>query len=453
MKWLAALLAVVFCFYAGTIRTGHRWGDDYALYIHHAKNIATGAPYTSTGLIADPYSPGYSPRMTAPVLPLLLAPVYKIFGLSLAAFKVEEVVFFVAALAVVCLFFRTFLPPVGVLLLAAIMGFNPFFWDFKDQVLSDIPFLFFLWLAFLLLERQKPPVLCGFVAYLAIGTRGTGILLLPAILLCELWRTRRTTRHTLTVVLTAMACLLLQRLVLGDDPILAYGDVFHPALAATLFNLRYYRDALSLFWGTRTFWPPLLVSAVLLPVAFLNRREREPGGPLVFACFYVPLVLLLWPYHDPRYLMPVFPLFLFYALRGMARMGKVAAVLVCALVLVGYASYYRSANFSTIPEATGRETFVAMCSYIKSNTLPGDRIVFNRARSLSLFTERPASLYHQPDHPEDLWRYFHEKNFQYVVVCSLFEKDRNVLVPLVEAHKAELDLKYENPEFKVYRML
>ena len=36
MKWFVGLLLAIFVFYAFTIRAGHRWGDDYALYIHHA---------------------------------------------------------------------------------------------------------------------------------------------------------------------------------------------------------------------------------------------------------------------------------------------------------------------------------------------------------------------------------------------------------------------------------
>jgi hypothetical protein len=56
-----------------------------------------------------------------------------------------------------------------------------------------------------------------------------------------------------------------------------------------------------------------------------------------------------------------------------------------------------------------------------------------------LFAERQASPYHQPDHPEDLWRYSREKNTRYVVVSDLFEKDMN--------------LTYENAELKVYRIL
>src|SRR5437870_48925 len=110
-KQLSGLLLLVFIFYSLTLRAGHHWGDDYALYIHHAKNIATGVGYADTGYIADPYYPRYSVRMTPPIFPLALAPVYKIFGLNFTAFKMEEVVFFVLSLGIIFALFRDYLPP------------------------------------------------------------------------------------------------------------------------------------------------------------------------------------------------------------------------------------------------------------------------------------------------------------------------------------------------------
>ncbi len=37
-----------------TIRAGHDWGDDFSLYIHHAKNIVEGQPYADTGYLYNP---------------------------------------------------------------------------------------------------------------------------------------------------------------------------------------------------------------------------------------------------------------------------------------------------------------------------------------------------------------------------------------------------------------
>ena len=451
-RWLIALLVLIFLFHASTIRRGHRWGDDYALYIHHAKNIATGTPYANIGYIFDPYYPQYSVRVAAPVFPLFLAPVYKTFGMNFTAFKMVEVVFFVAALAACFALFRPYLSLPYALLLVAIMGFSPFFWDFKDDVLSDIPFFFFVFLTALLMEKRKPPVLCGIAAYLAIGTRTVGIVLLPAILVYELYCARRLTKHTVITLLTTTVFLLLQPILLHGDPAASYSNLLHPTLHGIVTNVGHYLQVLGYFWHTPAHWLTVLISVAMLLTAIRGFSRQQPAFLAVFACFYG-VTLIIWPVsQELRFLIPLLPLFLFYAVQGMQRLGKVATVMVCALLLVGYGLRYRTENFSVIPESIGRDDFVAMCTHVQANTQPTDRMVFNRARTLSLFTDRPASPYHQPANPDDLWKYFKDQNIRYVIVSSLFEKDRNVLEPVIRLHQAELDLKYQNLEFQVYRV-
>src|ERR1700748_2038347 len=68
--WLIILLLIVAGFHILTVRQGHIWGDDFAMYVHHAKNIVEGRPYTATGYLFHP-SISVSPRMYPPVFPFL----------------------------------------------------------------------------------------------------------------------------------------------------------------------------------------------------------------------------------------------------------------------------------------------------------------------------------------------------------------------------------------------
>ncbi len=97
---IGALLIAIGTFHAATVRQGHLWADDFAMYIHHAKNIVGGHPYTDTGYIfnaAFMVGPKYYP----PIFPVLLAPVYRISGLNLIPMKLEQVLFLVLALAAI----------------------------------------------------------------------------------------------------------------------------------------------------------------------------------------------------------------------------------------------------------------------------------------------------------------------------------------------------------------
>lgn len=449
--WFAALMLAILAFYLATIRTGHHWGDDYALYVHHAKNLATGVPYTAIGYIADPDYPTYSVRMAPPVFPFALAAVYKIFGMNFTAFKVVGILFFVGALALLLAYFRDYLTLPYRLLLVAIMGFNPFFWNAKDNVVSDVPFFFFTLLTAWLVEEHRPAWQCGIAAYLAIGTRTIGVVLVPAIIIYDLIWHKRITKYSGIAVATYAGLAILQRLVLHGDTASSYVDLFRPSLEAYVQNFRNYPFIFADFWLTPVFWMTVLICGA---VSLLAIRGIPGKQPLFFTLFVVlyGIALLLWPggSQEARYLIPIFVLFLFYAVRGMQRLGTAATVAVCLLLSTGFALEYRTQPFKTINEANGRETFVAMCSWVRGNTAPGDRFVFNRARTLSLFTDRAVSPYHEPQSADALWEYFRSQNIQYVVASNIFEKDRRVLVPLLESHKNEVEPKYENSEFAVY---
>src|SRR3989442_13564938 len=177
-------------FYLATIRDGQDWPDDFSQYIQHALNIAEGTPYAGTGYSYSPYKPGIGPRTHPPGFPLLLAPVIKGFGLKLRPMKVLVIGLFVGALLVMVALFRGDLPPPYMAALVLVTGLNPFFWEFKDQVLSDIPFLFFVLLSLYLFTRASAgdgsgrratmlAVLAGAAAPAASPPRGLGGVPVP----------------------------------------------------------------------------------------------------------------------------------------------------------------------------------------------------------------------------------------------------------------------------------
>jgi 4-amino-4-deoxy-L-arabinose transferase-like glycosyltransferase len=150
--WLTLLLITIAVFHAATVRQGHIWADDFAMYIHHAQNIVEGRPYAQTGYLFTSTAL-VGPRMYPPVFPLLLAPVVRFFGLNLIPMKFEQVIFFVLALVVICRYWQRELGGKYTLALAAILGLSPHFWAAKDNVLSDLPFLLFFYVAAIFVQH------------------------------------------------------------------------------------------------------------------------------------------------------------------------------------------------------------------------------------------------------------------------------------------------------------
>jgi hypothetical protein len=108
------ILTAIAVFYLVTIRAGQRWGDDFSMYILHARNIVQGSNYQDTGYLYDPFTAVIGPRFYPPVFPLALAPLYALFGLNLTSMKVEVICFFISF---ICFYlaFRMSCPPLGAL--------------------------------------------------------------------------------------------------------------------------------------------------------------------------------------------------------------------------------------------------------------------------------------------------------------------------------------------------
>lgn len=293
--WLIVLLVTIATFHASTVRQGHIWGDDFAMYVHHAQNLVDGRPYSDTGYLFTPTAP-VSPRMYPPVFPVLLAPVVWLFGLNLIPMKLEQVLFFVLALAAIWLYWREDLPPRYTLAMVAIIGFSPHFWAAKDNVLSDLPFLLFFYVTAVLVRRMprdgptwwRWSILTGIALYLAIGTRTAGIALVVGLMLYGLLKYRKITRLVVLAIVICAALVVVQSFTIGSG-FDNYDGHFRTTVRTVAAHLRSYPRTLAGFWvaSTQTAFSFLVLGIVsLLTVTGLLQRCKQGLGPL--EAFLVP---------------------------------------------------------------------------------------------------------------------------------------------------------------------
>jgi hypothetical protein len=151
---LAAILAVIGA-YVWTIKPGHAFiPDDFAAYVTHASNLAEGRPYTDIRYVPNRAAVGFAPaRGYPPIYPLILAPVYKFRGADLRAMKIMTVLCFGVSLGAFALIFEGVLPPWVILAAILAVGFNIEFWEQRDYLLSEFPYLTFSFCA--LITAQK----------------------------------------------------------------------------------------------------------------------------------------------------------------------------------------------------------------------------------------------------------------------------------------------------------
>lgn len=445
------------------------------MYIHHAKNIATHQPYAATGYVYNVRESWYGPRSYPPIFPLLLPPIIALRGLDIKALTIEEVVALTLALTLIYFLFRRELPAGYRLALIALIGFNPVLWDIKDNVISDPPFFAFFMLTALLTviaPRDGLPgllggLLTGISLYLAFGTRTIGIVLLPGLVLYEALKVRRLTVFVGAAGISAVLLIAVQHFALKTQEA-SYADQFHTGLHTVLINFHDYAAVLAAFWPPSAGRPfSYLIFAAITALAIFGClvKLRKYGIGILECCLVLYLAaILIWPGNQGmRFLLPVLPLYLAYALLGILNISgrwkphgtRVALVVLLTIAGLLYIGSYRKQNYGTIRETVGLPSFNALCYYIRHNAGPNDTFVFYRARALTLFTDRPASVYFLDGTPalyNEQWNYLKRINAKYVIYSDLFKPDKDFLRPVLANHAGQLQPVYRNSDFIIFRV-
>ena len=463
----AAVIVLIAVFYFSTLRQADGWAD-FSQYLGHAKNIAAGAPYAETGYI---YNPSYStlgPATYPPVFPLLLAPVYRVFPDRLTPLRIEMIFLTLLAFWMLFLNFRRLLPLRYSILALLCIGFSPAYWEVKEKILSDMPFLLFIFLALFLIHKWHSKnvhrwwecVGTGMALYLAYGTRSIGIALVVSLLVYDLIRNRKPSSYAVLSVLVFFGLAALQMIYFpGAD----YSErVTRISISSVLSNVAVYGQYASYFWDNGYSKVALhFVSAIvfLLSATGLYLRLRERITIYEVFATLLAMVLAFYPGHHHRYLFPLIPLCLLYAFFAIYKMKEltefkyenIAVTVLMALIFTSYVTKYTTLQFESPPEGVHKAESVQLFRFVREQTLKTDVMIFRRPRALAFYTGRKASAYHQTQPAEDaeLWRYFRSIDASYLIE-SYF--DVPYFRSFVLRNNFKLQKVFSNRDFNVYKI-
>ncbi|MBV8506501.1 MAG: hypothetical protein JOZ11_11940, partial [Alphaproteobacteria bacterium] len=346
-----------------TMRNATAWDGDDALYIMNARNIVLGLPYAHTGYIVNPDNV-INPAAYPPGLPLLLAPIYWLYGVSFIKMKALCVVCFAAFIAVFCRMLLLYVPPILALATAAALGFHPFIWDFKDTLYSELPFMLACYAALLLIHRAQTtlrpsvPLLLGAAVLLAAAylIRTVGIVLFPAALLAAVLLPKRAIAATFAVAAAAgLLAWTVQRFFPPDiGTYVGYFKDFSLQGVRTAV-LRYLEIKRTLIGSAATSARPhialvlTVAAALLISVGFLHRLRRVTVVEIFFIGYWALLFTYPISLEQGRYSLPVWPLIFLYFATGLSlvmqwlgrRGGRLFTSLVFGAVLVCYVAQFR----------------------------------------------------------------------------------------------------------------
>jgi len=467
--------------------TGHNWGDDFSAYIMQAISLTEG---TAEGFLErNAFTVNESSTPVGPVtypwgFPILLAPFYSLFGLNILAFKSVVLIFYLGFLVVLWFLVRCFRPTER-LIFVSIFAFNPYFMQFGNNVLSDIPFLFFSTLSFLLLsilDRCRTTggtytiaVLLGICYTVATAIRTSGILLpatccamlflilgrsfLPAhrvldsqlIVLSDL-RTDKKFPYVMSLVCFSVTIWLFNHLVPGHQS--SYLDHFEHVTAKSIFeNTTYYALLIKDFFGPSLIGTGLYLFS--LPFAFLGFREkwRNSIAVLIYV-FSTSALYIIWPYPQGlRFIFPVLPFYIYFVFIGLrtsevwCMRQKITAqlpslALLSILVLMSIVQIHRNISRNFIySDGPYTKDAQEMFAFIRQVVPRDEIVVFCKPRAMRLFTGRDTVLYDNVDDFKYLHWYVVDKNN-----LQSIDKER---VFLFAKHPATIA--YENSQFLVYK--
>ena len=173
------------------INTGNGWGDDSSQYVSQTKALLTGT--IPRWMELNEYTIAHTKFGYAPVvypwgLPLLLAPLYQLFGIHFYAFKIFELICFSLSTMVLYHLFLRKLPKRIAFVAILFFAFNYNYIHEIDDVYADIPAMLFCFVALDLIDSYRyqktgwlPAVGIGCAILAAVLLRTASLALLIAL--------------------------------------------------------------------------------------------------------------------------------------------------------------------------------------------------------------------------------------------------------------------------------
>lgn len=444
--------------------------DDYAAYILHAANVVEGRPYSGIKFIANPDAMWMGPAEGyPPVYPLMLTPIYKFLGVNFLAMKAITVGCFVIFLILFLRLIDSFMPRYGQICLLLVIALHPFFREYGDYVLSEMPYLMFSFAVLLMIEicyqhldvnewRFTQALFLAVLIYCAYGTRTIGITLLSAMGLADMVRFKRPSRFFCVVLFLTLSFVAIQMKVLTPPHTYVKLTDFSPSAVAGQFVL--YSKRLSYVWANGLSRPFQILLALVMTafaaVGFARALRSRKSATEFYLLVYLGVLSVYTVNLYDRGLLPILPLYFLYAFEGVLLLAaklsrQLRFGLAGALALIGILTYvgsYQARRRAGPGPNTEDIDFKEMCAFIRENTAPPDVVAFPKPRSLTLFTNRQAAGLGWDETPAQAARFLRDVRVGIVVEVGW---QHSVWEDAV-VNEGNSRLIYRNSSYKVLRM-
>jgi len=466
------IVLIIAAAYLTHLTPGHVFvSDDFAAYVMHAANLAEGRPYTAIHFVPNPKALWLAPSNGyPPVYPLLLTPAYRIWGLNLRTLKAVTVLCFVGFLGIFAELIRPTFSPVLSFCTLLILGFNPVFWEQKDLLLSEFPYLMFSFGTLLAIqtvyknlsagEFRTPMVLVvSVLIYLSYGTRTIGIALLLALALGDLLKFGKPSRFLIGVMVLTAVFIAAQTLYLASPKGYLSAAKLSPQMVAS--NAVFYGKTLSYAWQNGVSKALqigfALAFTALAAVSFIRGAWKNRSAQHFYLLLYI-LVLIFWSAQiGMRGLLPIVPLYFVFGLEESGRIvnhlggaiARVCVIFALLFVALTYAGEMRRSSQAPLEPNVLDPSAQEMFRFLRVNTRPEEVLVFPKPRTLALYTNRSVTSLAPNEEPGDAYEFMKAVRAPILVKPNWSPPSWQALL---DSHLGQPVRVFQNSEYQVFRM-
>ena len=442
-RWQISLVIIFSCtVFAGTfIHKGHDWGDDFAMYLMHAENIASGKDYGETGFIFNEDAPMYAPQDYAPGFPLLLVPAVSLFGQDLYYIRIYLLLFYGLFLFLIYLLLKDKVANITLYAILILLGCSAFIVLQANNILSDIPgavfFLFTLWLIERALSSKKPAylqwIIIGLTAAFACSVRSTTIVIIPALIIFVISAQRTKWKQLVWMLASFLTCSI------------SLNALFHVRSNYTNMLLLHY-DHKPFAEIAQQLWTMLLDYTDAYEDLFIGNMHGIATNTIVFNCLFLLFVaglvkrlisgptylewivigywalVVIWPgYQGLRYFISLLPVYLLYAFGFLEQFtGKkiytITLSVIFLLAAISIASGLVNAKDTSADYGITSASAISLFTYIQSE-VPEDAIIMSaKPRAVSYKTERRGIVFPDSADEKSLKKSLDKYQIQYILL-------------------------------------
>jgi len=474
--FLAIILTAGIIFHVNTFHKFHDWGPDFAKYIGQAVSLIDGKNILDLFAESGEYAGfpwGFS---------FLLAPVYSIWGLNLNAFKITVTLYYIASLPVIYFLFRKKISALSRYLIIGIFLTSPWFFYFKNNILSDFPYLCFSMMSILTIQEfivNRNFIINQWLSYLLIGfvigftmlIRTQGVVLLPTLIIVQFitWRSRNTATSILSqldireIIPVAVAGGLYMTITIllpqgNEEYFELFMDNLH--LKSVLLNVKYYFLIPESFIGGSDIQKVTYGMTIPLFLFGLIRNLKENYLYFIYSLISI-FILVFWPYQQGiRFIISLLPFyfyFVFLCLESLQLRFKrinikrfqkyilplIAGIWIIFVMGLDLKYFYQTLDGRRV-DGPYTEQAQQVFKFIREDTPENAVVMFRRAPVISLYTHRKTikeagNLKTLLSSSADYYLYY--------------KKLSNAELALdIENNPQDFDLVYRNEDFQLYKI-